>query len=168
MSDIEATRQAIADHCGCTAVVTALGVTCWPLGPAGPTITVDPYQCTITATTPRQRTVIPYQRPAQAGQLAAHTWACDAALSIADAAARIDGITETYGPDADCPAAARIAGRSVYCRIYQRHGGRLELTIEARRPDGHAVIIWDSASQKTMPSGPALAHAITEEAAHHA
>ncbi len=161
---IETTRQALADHCQCTAVTTALGATCWPLGPAGPIITVDPAQHTITATTTRQRTTTPYTHPSQAAQLAAHAWACDAALSIADAAHRCGGAVETYGPAADAPAAARIYGRSVYCRIYQHASGALALTIEARRPDGGAAIIWDSADGRQMPSGPALARALTEEA----
>ena len=161
-TSIETTRRALADHCGCAAVTTALGATCWPIGPAGPIVTVDPAQATITVTTTRQRTTIPYQHPAQAGQLAAHAWACDAALSIADAAHRAGGTIETYGPDADSPAAARIYGRSVYCRIYQHYDGHHALTIEARRPDGSAAIIWDSTSQRPMPSGPALARALTE------
>lgn len=161
---IEDTRQALADQCGCAAVTTALGATCWPLGPAGPIVTVDPAQHTITVTTTRQRTTIPYTHPAQAAQLAAHAWACDAALSIADAAHRLGGTVETYGPDADSPAAARIGGRSVYCRTYQHASGSVTLTIEARRADGSAEALWDSASQKAMPSGPALARVLTEEA----
>ena len=159
---IEDTRRALAAHCGCTAVITALGATCWPLGPAGPVVTVDPYQQTITATTPRQRTTIPYQHPAQAGRLAAHALACDAAISIAAAADQLGGTVETYDADADSPAAARIRGRSVYCRIYQHAVGSITLSIEARRPDGHAAIIWDSHGGKPMPSGPALARALTK------
>lgn len=162
--DIEATRQALASHCACTAVITALGATCWPLGPTGPVVTVDPHQRTVTATTTRQRAVVPYRHPAQAYQLAAHVWACDAAISIAAAADQLGGTVETYGADADSPAAARIRGRSVYCRIYQHLDSSIALSIEARRPDGHAAIIWDSADGKPMPSGIALAAAITEEA----
>lgn len=165
---LEATRQALANHCGCTAVVTALGVTCWPFGPTGTIITVDPYQHTVTATTTRQRATVPYQNPAQACQLAAHVWACDAAISIAAAADQLGGTVEAYGAAADSPAAARIRGRSVYCRIYQRQSGSYSLTIEARRPDGSAAIIWDSAAGKPMPDGAALADALTEEAAPNA
>lgn len=161
---IEATRRALANQHGCTAVTTALGATCWPLGPAGPIVTVDPAQATITVTTTRQRTTIPYTHPAQATCLAAHAWACDAALTIADAAHRLGGTVETYGLDADSPAAARIGGRSVYCRTHQRSDGSVTLTIEARQPDGSARILWDSDSQKAMPSGPALARVLTEEA----
>lgn len=159
---LEATRQALAAHCGCTAVITALGVTCWPLGPAGPVVTVDPFQATVTATTTRQRAVIPYQHPAQASQLAAHVWACDAAISIAAAADQLGGTVETYDASADSPAAARIGGRSVYCRVYQHLDSSISVSIEARRPDGHADIIWDSADGKSMPDGIALAAALTE------
>ena len=159
---LEATRQALANHCGCTAVITALGATCWPLGPTGPVVTVDPYQHTVTATTTRQRAVVPYQHPAQACQLATHIWACDAAISIAAAADHCGGTVETYGPAADSPAAARILGRSVYCRIYHLQSGAYSLTIEARRADGSAAILWDSAGGKPMPDGIALARALTE------
>lgn len=160
---LETTRQAIVNHCGCRATITALGITCWPLGPAGPIVTVDPYQRTITATTTRQRAVVPYQHADQACQLAAHVWACDAALSIAAAADQLRGTVETYSADADSPAAARIRGRSVYCRIYRHLDSSISLSIEARRPDGHAAIIWDSADERAMPDGIALAAALTEE-----
>lgn len=166
--NLEATRQALASHCDCTAVITALGATCWPLGPTGPVVTVDPYQHTVTATTTRQRAVVPYQHPAQACQLAAHVWACDAAISIAAAADQLGGAVETYDADADSPAAARIRGRSVYCRIYQHLDLSIALSIEARGPDGHAAIIWDSVEGKPMPDGIALAAALTEEAAQNA
>lgn len=165
---LEATRRALASNCGCTAVITALGATCWPLGPTGPVVTVDPYQHTVTATTTRQRAVVPYRHPAQAMQLASHVWACDAAISIAAAAGQLGGTVETYGADADSPAAARIRGRSVYCRIYWHLDSHVSLVIEARRADGHAAIIWDSADGKPMPDGIALAAALTEEAAQNA
>lgn len=161
---LETTRQALVDRYGCRAVMTALGITCWPLGPTGPVVTVDPYQRTITATTTRQRAVVPYRHTEQAGQLATHVWACDAALSIAAAADQLGGTVETYGAGADSPAAARIRGRSVYCRIYQHLDSSIALSIEARRPDGHAAIIWDSADEKSMPDGIALAAALAEEA----
>lgn len=159
---LETTRQALAGRFGCTAVITALGITCWPLGPTGPVVTVDPYQRTITATTTRQRSVVPYRHTEQACQLATHVWACDAALSIAAAADQLGGTVETYDANADSPAAARIRGRSVYCRIYQADR-TVRLTIEARRPDGSVAIIWDSAAGRAMPDGIALAAAITEE-----
>ena len=161
---LEATRQALASHCGCTAVVTALGATCWPLGPMGPVVTVDPDRRTVTATTTCQRIVVPYRHPAQACQLASRVWACDAAISIAAAADQLGGTVETYGADADSPAAARIYGWSVFCRIYQHLDSSISVSIEARRPDGQTVIIWDSADGRTMPDGIGLAAALTQEA----